>query len=146
MGVEILAKQIQNIEEDRIAHRVVDLVAGLAVHEHLFGPEDGEVLGEVGLLDLKQLHQTAGGQLAVAERFDDGDAGGMRERLKDLRLELAQHVLVARHSISILEVSNIRNMAKITGLKRRLHRVFYSAASVTLGSARAARSAGPSAE
>ena len=62
-----------------------------------------EVLGQVGLLDLEQVEQLARGQLAVAQRLDDGDAGGVGQRLEDLGLELPKRVLHGDKYIRLIE-------------------------------------------
>ena len=60
-----------------------NLIASLPVYHDLPAAQDGEVLGEVGLLNAELGLQGAGGKLAVAEDLDDGNARGMRESLKD---------------------------------------------------------------
>jgi len=47
-----------------------------AIDDELLGAEDGEVLGEVGLLDAEAFLEVAGGELAMFELLDDGEAGG----------------------------------------------------------------------
>ena len=51
-----------------IANGVEDLVAGLAVDDELLGAEDGEVLGDVGLLHTELFNEGAGGEFSRTSR------------------------------------------------------------------------------
>ena len=53
VGLAIEAHDVEHLAEDRIRQRIEDLVAALAVDHDLAAAEDGEVLGEVGLLNAK---------------------------------------------------------------------------------------------
>src|SRR4051794_25498540 len=81
----VAAHQVEHVDEDAVADRVEDLVAFLAVHYDLATAENGEMLGEVGLLDFEALLDGTGGELAVAQGLEDGDTGGVRQRLKEGR-------------------------------------------------------------
>ena len=77
----------------RVADGVEDLVAGLAVDDEMLGAEDGEVLRDVGLLHAELFDEGSGGELAFAEEFEDGDAGGVGEGLEDVGFEAAEGIL-----------------------------------------------------
>jgi hypothetical protein len=101
---EVILKEVENPDEDGIAQRVEDLVARLAVHDDAPGAEHGEVLGGIGLFDGEAADEVAGREFAVAKGFNDGDAGGVGEGLKDIGFELAESL----HRISIFHITNIR--------------------------------------
>ena len=103
---------MEDFNKDGVAQGVVDLIAGLAGGDDLFGAKDGEVLGGVGLVNAEFGDELASGFFAVAEGFDDGDAGGVGEGLEDLRFEFSE---LAFHNFSIFVLSNIRNVC-MTGV------------------------------
>ena len=90
MRLEVAPEQIEHLDQDGIAQGVVDLIACPAIDDHLFGPQDGEMLGGVGLLQIQLRHQRAGGHLAVAEGIDHGNPGGIGQGLKDLCFEFPE--------------------------------------------------------
>ena len=108
LGVEVFAHQGEDFADGGVADGVEDLVACLAVDDDLFGAEDGEVLGDVGLFHAELFDEGAGGELAFAEEFKDGDAGGVGEGLEDVGFELAEGVghsviLAFSHILMLLE-------------------------------------------
>ena len=105
VGEEVLPQQVEHLNQHRIADGVEDLVAGFPVHQDVLGAQHREVLRQVRLLDVEQVEQLARGQLAVAERLDDGDAGGVGQRLEDLGLELPKRVLHVDKYIRLIECS-----------------------------------------
>ncbi len=91
-----------------VADGVEDLVAGLAVDDDLLGSEHGEVLGDIGLLHAELFDEGAGGELAFAEEFEDGDAGGVGKSLEDVGFELPEGVghsviLASSHMLMFLD-------------------------------------------
>ena len=90
MRIKVLPEQVEDFAQDWIAQRVIDLVPAFAADDHLLRPQDGEVLGQVGLLESQPVEQDARAQFALAKGLDDGNAGGMGERLKDAGLEAAE--------------------------------------------------------
>jgi hypothetical protein len=78
-----MAHNVEHFAEDGVRQGIEDLIASLTVYHDLAAAQDGEVLGEVGLLDAETGLEGAGGELAVAEDFDDGNAGGMGKSLED---------------------------------------------------------------
>ena len=92
LGVEILAEQAEHLFEHRVAQRIVNLVARFPADDDLTSTEDSEMLGSIGLFELQLVDQLPGGQLAFAERLDDGDAGGVPEALKNARFKQAEFV------------------------------------------------------
>ena len=103
MRVEVLLQQIEHLDEHRVAEGVEDLVADLAVHDDVLRSQHREVLRQVRLLDLEQFEQLARGHLTVAQGLDDGDAGGVGERLEDLGLELPKRILHVDKYIRLIE-------------------------------------------
>ena len=91
-AVKIAAQDVEDLNQRMIADRIIDLVAHLPVDDDLFGPEDSQVLGRVGLLDPELFNQLSGRQLAIAQQFDNRDPGRICESLKDLTLELPECV------------------------------------------------------
>ena len=94
--VEVLLQQVEHLDEHGIAERVVDLVAGLAADDHLFGAQHARCWERLACSTCEQREQGAGTQLAIAQGLDDGDAGGVGEGLEDLGLEAAEEL--DRHS------------------------------------------------
>ena len=78
---------VEDLNDEGVADGVENLVAGLAIDDEVFCSQDGEVLGDVGLFQAKFFDQGTGGELSVAEEFEDGDAGGMGEGLEDVGFE-----------------------------------------------------------
>jgi hypothetical protein len=89
VGEEILPHLLQHFPQQRVAEPVEDLIAFLAGFHEVLIPQDGKVLGGVGLLDPDRLAQPAHRHLATAETLHDGDTGGMAKCLKDAGLELS---------------------------------------------------------
>ncbi len=50
------------------------------------------MLGGIGLFKVQCFDQLAGGQFAIAEGFDDGDARGVSERLEDFGFKPAERI------------------------------------------------------
>ena len=75
MGLEILAHEIEHLNNPLIAHRVEDLIAGLTVHDNLLRPQDRKMLGDICLLHAQLLDDRSGTQFAVTQLFKDGNAG-----------------------------------------------------------------------
>jgi len=53
---EILPHRIQNLNHQRIAHGIKNLVTHFAIDQNSLGPENGEMLGGVGLFKTDALH------------------------------------------------------------------------------------------
>ena len=64
----------------------------LRLEHELLGAQDGEVLGDIGLLHAEPFDERAGGEFAVAQQLEDGDAGGMGEGLEDIGFEPAEGI------------------------------------------------------
>src|ERR1019366_680975 len=105
IGLAIMAHDVEHLAEDRIRQGIENLIGVLPIDHDLAAAQDGEVLGEVGLLNAELGLHGAGGKLSVAEDLDDGNARGMGESLKDAGLVGPQ---VAGHDISIFASSNSR--------------------------------------
>lgn len=91
--MEVGAHEGEDLVDEGITHGVEDLVAGLPIDNKVFGAQDGEVLGDVGLLHVELFDEGAGGEFAIGEELEDGDAGGVGEGLEDVGLEAAEGVL-----------------------------------------------------
>ena len=109
--MEVGAHEIQDLDDDGVADGIEDLVAGLAGGDELLGAQDGEVLGDVGLLEAELLDQGSGGELSVSQEFEDGDAGGMGEGLEDVGFESAEGILHIKN-ISIYEYFSSKDKSK----------------------------------
>jgi hypothetical protein len=108
--VKVVAHLREHVSQERVAKAVEDLVALLAAFDNVPVPQDGQVLGGIGLLDADALAQLAHGHLGAAEKLDDGDARGVGQGLKNPGLELP-HGLQHRSPgsqpmISIFEYAN----------------------------------------
>jgi hypothetical protein len=82
LRIKVLPEQVEDFAQDWIAQRVIDLVPALAADNHLLGPQDGEVLGQVGLFKPQPVEQDARAQFALAQEIRrwqcgwDGQAPG----------------------------------------------------------------------
>src|SRR5665811_270112 len=83
ISLAIMAHDVEYLAEHRIRQGVENLVGVLPIDYDLAAAQDGEMLGEVGLFNPEPGLQGAGGKRAVAKDLDDGNAGGMRQGLKD---------------------------------------------------------------
>ena len=92
LGVEIVPHQLQNFNDRAVAHGVEHLVAGLAIDHKLLGAQHAQVLRDVGLLHAQLFNEHPGRKFAVAQQFEDGDAGRVGKGLKDISLKLPQSI------------------------------------------------------
>ena len=83
------------------------MVPIFSIQHQLPAAQNREVLREVRLFDPEPLLKSSAGKFPVPQHLDDGDAGGVREGLKDTRLVGPQSVM---HDISIFDLSNIRKL------------------------------------
>jgi hypothetical protein len=90
VSVEIAFENFEDFDESGIAEGIEDLVALFPAGHDSLGPQHGEVLGRIGLLELELLDDSAGGHLAIPQDLGDGDSSRMRKRLKNLGFELAE--------------------------------------------------------
>lgn len=90
--MKVAAHQVEELDHQRIAQRIEDLIAGLARDDDLPRTQYGEVLGEIGLLEAKVFDKIGDGQFAMLELFKDGDTRRVRERLEDFSLKVSQGV------------------------------------------------------
>src|ERR1700743_310926 len=90
--MEVASHQVENLDDQRIAHRIEDLVPGFAVHDNLLGPQDSEMLGNICLLHSELFNERARGNLSITELFHNGNARGVGESLKKFSFEAAQSV------------------------------------------------------
>lgn len=90
MGMEVLPHQIEHLDDQGVSHGIEDLVACLAIYDDLFGPEYGEMLGDIGLFHAQPLDDGAGGKFSVAKLLEDGDASGMGKGLEDFGFKVSQ--------------------------------------------------------
>ena len=112
--VEVLPQQVEHLDQHGVAQGVVDLVADLAVDDDLLGAQHREVLGQVGLLDAAALDQRARADSSPSlQGLDDRDAGGVRQRLEDLGLELAERVGHRCEYITKIEYSKLCPAARL---------------------------------
>ena len=102
--VEISSHQSQYIEDQRVTHRIENLIAGFARYNDLPRPQNGKMLGKIGLFEPQAFHKGSCRDLPVLQLLEDGEAGGMTESLEDLGFELAKRV---GHTIIIFEASHI---------------------------------------
>src|SRR5438132_6043009 len=94
----ILAHEVKNLAQDRMAQGVEDLVAVLPPADDLPGTQHGQMLGRIGLLQAELPVDARDRHFAlVAKQLHDGDAGRVAQSLKDARLEVTNAVL---HSAS----------------------------------------------
>src|ERR1039458_7554057 len=128
----IMAHDIEHLPQDRIRQGIENLIAFLPVYHDLAAAQDGEVLGEVGLLNPEPGLHGSGGKLSVAEDLDDGNARGMRQGLKYARL-VRPHLI--GHNIRVFAFSNFRKYGIQCGDSpgRRLRRWMVQAASLYSG-------------
>ena len=85
--------RVKDLVDEGVANGVKHLIATFAGGDELLGAEDGEVLRDVGLLHAELVDEGAGGEFAVGEELEDGDAGGVGEGLEDVGLEAAESIL-----------------------------------------------------
>jgi len=102
MGLEIPAHQVENLEDQRVAYRIENLIACLSTDNNPLCPQNGKMLGSISLLDAELLNQRTSGELARPEQLKYRDSRGMGERLKELSFKSAQRI---RHGIDILVYS-----------------------------------------
>ena len=114
VSLEVPAHDVQHFDENRIAERVEDLVAFFSIRHQLSAAQNGQMLGEVGLLDRELFLNRARRELPVSQHFDDGDTSGMCQGLEDVSLVRAKRTL---HSSIVFEIANIRKYA-VAGFKR----------------------------
>jgi hypothetical protein len=93
VGVEVGAHEGEDLVDEGVADGVKHLVAAFTGRDEVLGAEDGEVLGDVGLLHFELVDEGAGGEFAVGEELEDGDAGGVGEGLEDVGFEAAEGFL-----------------------------------------------------
>jgi len=98
--MEVIAHEIEYLNEDRVSYGIEDLVAVFAVHDNLPAPQDRQVLGKVRLFKAELFLNRSRGIFPVAQQLEDGDAGGMGKGLKDARLVSTQRVL---HNLNIFD-------------------------------------------
>ena len=101
--MEVGAHEGEDLADEGIADGVKHLVAVFTGRDEVLGAEHGEVLGDVGLLHLELVDEGAGGEFAIGEELEDGDAGGVGEGLEDVGFEAAEGVL----HVSILADTHI---------------------------------------
>jgi hypothetical protein len=108
ISLAIMAHNVEHLAQDRIRQGIENLIATLAVDYDLAAAQDGEVLGEVGLLNPKLGLHGAGRKLSVAEDLDDGNARGMGQSLKDACFVRPK---LMGHHIRVFDFSNFRKRA-----------------------------------
>jgi hypothetical protein len=90
LGVKVVPQQAKDLLQHRVAQGVINLIPRLPANDDLAGAENRQVLRGVRLFELQFPNQLTGGELALTQRFDDRDPGGVGEALKDSSLELAK--------------------------------------------------------
>ena len=112
MRVEVAAQDVEQFQDDWIPKRVVNLIADLAVGDDPLGPEDGQMLGGVGLFQAELLNERSGGKFASAQGIHNGNAGGVRQRLENIGFETSERVY--DWHLAIFEDTNIAQRPVIT--------------------------------
>ena len=81
--MKVVAHQVEDFAEERIAEGVKDLISLLAANDNLLGAQHAQMLRNIGLFQFQPLVNAADGhRFLVAEQLDDGDPRGMRQGLK----------------------------------------------------------------
>ncbi len=114
MNQKIAPHGIEDFGKQRIFQGVKDLVLGFSgVHQPL-GAQKCQVLRDIGLLDFYFVQNGADGEFALPQCFNDVNAGGVSQDLKNISLEPAQRLQVnggnqrfTFHLLSIFELAHI---------------------------------------
>src|SRR6516162_2075495 len=94
MRMEVPAQEVEDPPDERVAKRIKHLIPGFAGDDEVPGAQDGQMLRDIRLLQLKPLVDARDRDFSlVAQELDDGDPRGMRQGLKDFRLEAPQFIL-----------------------------------------------------
>ena len=104
LRVEVTAQNLQDLNQRPIADGIIDLVPHFPADDDLFGPQHGQMLRRIGLLDAEFFDQLSGRQLSVSQKFNDRDPRRIGKPLKDLTFELPERVI---HIYSIFESSHM---------------------------------------
>src|ERR1700728_410010 len=110
LRVEVTAKNIEHLDQSRIADGIEDLVARLPADNNHLRPQNRQVLGCVGLLYSQLFDQFPSRHLAITQSFDDRDPGGIGQRLEDLAFELPEGIAHINHYIRIIEYTQGQNL------------------------------------
>src|SRR5437660_634267 len=90
VAAEDAPRHVEQLADGGIPHRVVHRRAVLAGLDDTLGAEAGQVLGDDRLIEGERLLQILHAARAVAEHLEDADAGGVPERLEEVRLQALQ--------------------------------------------------------
>lgn len=104
--MEVAAHNIEHIDNQRIPHRIENLITRLAVDQDIFRPQYRQMLRSIGLFETETLDEGVRRKLAIAQLFDNRNSRRMSQRLEKFRLELAESILHISN-ISIFEISNM---------------------------------------
>jgi len=77
------ADQLTEPRHERVAHAVKNTLPIAAALEHARPDEEREMLGNVGLSGLGEVHDVGDGARAVTNGLKDAEPGGLTERLED---------------------------------------------------------------
>lgn len=84
MFLEVRAHQIKYLNDQRVPHRIENLIAGLSVQNDLLCPEYRKMLRNIGLLHSQPFNDGPRGELSTTELFEDRDPSGVSEGLEEL--------------------------------------------------------------
>ncbi len=93
MLLEVKTHRLQHRNQMTAANRVEYLIALFAVDNDPLCSQDSQMLREVCLLYAQSLDQASRGDLSFAQNLNDGDAGRMSQRLKNVRFESSESIL-----------------------------------------------------
>jgi SAM-dependent methyltransferase len=104
LRVKVVPQQAEDLFENGVAQRVINLIPGLPADDDLPGAENSQMLRSVRLFEFQLLDQLSGGELAFPQRFDYGDPRGVGEALKNSGLEVAKFLCHYKLVYSIIHM------------------------------------------
>src|SRR5439155_17847264 len=87
LGVEDLSRDVEELADQHVAHRVADRGPLFAGGDHVLGAQDSQLLRHGRLVELEAGLELLHAALAGPEDLEDPDTDGVRQRLEELRLE-----------------------------------------------------------
>src|SRR5262249_38748267 len=85
--VEDAPGHIEQVADQRVANGIANGRALLARDDHVLGSQDGELLGDRGLVEPQRGLKLLDAALADAQHLEESDPDRMRERLEEIGLE-----------------------------------------------------------
>jgi len=87
-----VAHEREDLQNNRVAYRVEDLVSDFVVGDELLRAKHRQVLRNIRLLHSKLFHEVARAKLSAAEQFDDCDSRRVSECLEHIGLKAPQRI------------------------------------------------------